>query len=84
MGDPVPLRLGISERVGALPKFHGDILDPSSGKPCFGLVCDPISRGRVIAKRTDPLKGAIRPLGLDHPFVAVAECKVKERFFRTL
>ena len=83
MTDPA-LRLGISERYGALPKFHGDILDASCGKPCFGLICSPISRRRVIAKCTDPLKGAIRPLGLDHQFVAVTECDVKERFFRTL
>jgi hypothetical protein len=32
------LRLRISERVGALPKLHGDILDVSSGKPCFGAL----------------------------------------------
>lgn len=76
--------LRISERIGALPKLHGDILDPSNGKPCLGLICYPISRGRVIAKCTNPLKSAIRPLGLDHPFVAVTEYDVKERFFRAL
>ncbi len=37
-----------------------------------------------ITKCADPLKGAIRPLGLDHPLVAVTECNVKERFFRTV
>jgi hypothetical protein len=79
------LRLRISERYDALPKLlHGDILDASCGKPCFGLICYPISRRRVIAKCIDPLKGVIRPLGLDHPLVAVTECDVKERFFRTL
>jgi hypothetical protein len=83
MTDPV-LRPRISERYGALPKLHGDILDAPCGKPCLGLACYPISRRRVIAKCTDPLKGAIRPFGLDHPFVAVTECDVKERFFRTL
>jgi hypothetical protein len=76
------LRPRISERVGALPKLHGDILDASSGKPCFGLIRYPISRGRVIAKCTDLLKSAIRPLGLDHPFVAITD--VEERLFRTL
>ena len=76
--------LRISDRIGPLPKLHGDILDPSNGKPCFGLICYPISRGRVIPKRTNPLKSAIRPLGLDHPFVAVTEYDVKERFFRAL
>jgi hypothetical protein len=81
MTDPV-LRLPISERSGAPPKLHGDILDASCGKPCFGLICYPISRRRVIAKCTDPLKGAIRPL--DHPLVAVTQCDVKERFFQTL
>ncbi len=35
----------------------------------------------VIIRR---LKSAIRPLGLDHPFVAVTEYDVKERFFRAL
>jgi len=83
MTDPV-LRLRISERSGALPKLPDDILDASCGKPCFGLICYPISRRRVIAKCTNPLKGAIRPLGLDRPFVAVTQCDVKERFFQTL
>lgn len=76
--------LRISERIGALPKLHGDILDPSNGKPCLGLICYPISRGRVIAKCTNPLKSAIRPLDLDRPFVAVTKYDVKERFFRAL
>jgi hypothetical protein len=76
--------LRILERIGALPKLHGDILDPSNGKPCFGLICYPISRSRVIPKCTNPLKSAIRPLGLDHPFVALTEYDVKERFFRAL
>ncbi len=84
MDRPYDLRLRISDRFGALPKLDGDILDASSGKPCFRLICYPISRGGVIAKCTDPLKGAIRPLGLDHPLVAVAECNVKEQFFRTV
>jgi hypothetical protein len=83
MTDPV-LRLRISERYGALPQLHGDILDASRGKSCFGLICYPISRRQVIAKCTNPLKSAIRPLGLDHPFVAVTEYDVKERFFRAL
>ncbi len=73
-----------SDRFRALPKLHGDILDAPSGQPCCGFTCYPISRGRVIAKCTDPLKSAIRPLGLDHPFVAVTKYDVKERFFRTL
>jgi hypothetical protein len=72
------------ERIGALPKLPGDILDPSNGKPCFGLILLPISRGGVITKCTNPLKSAIRPLGLNHPFVAVTEYDVKDRFFRTL
>src|SRR6476659_10054798 len=70
------------ERIGSLSKLPGDVLDPSNGKPCFGLICYPISRGRVISKCTNPLKSAIRPLGLNHPFVAVTEYDVKERFFR--
>jgi hypothetical protein len=75
-------KLRISERLGAPSKLLGDILDPSNRKPCFGLICYPISRGRVISKCTNPLKSAIRPLGLDHPFVAITEYDVKERFFR--
>ena len=78
------LRLLISERIGALPKLHGEILDPSNGKPCFGLICNPINRCRVIPECTNPFKSAVPPLGLDHPFVAVAEYDVKERFFRVL
>jgi hypothetical protein len=31
--------LRISECVGTLPKLRGYILDPSNGKPCFGLIC---------------------------------------------
>jgi hypothetical protein len=65
--------LRTTERIGALLKLPGDILEPSNGKPCFGSICYPIGRGRVIPKCTNPLKNAIRPLGLDYPFVAGRE-----------
>jgi len=62
-------------------QLHGDPLDLSCMQPSLGLSGDPIRRRRVILKGIDPLKSAIRPFGLDRPFVAVAEDDVKYGFF---
>jgi hypothetical protein len=53
-----------------------------AGRPCASARCGyPIRRRRVIPEGIDPLKSAIRPFGLDRPFVAVVEDDIKDRLF---
>jgi hypothetical protein len=53
-------------------------------QPRLRLGSYPISCGRMIVEGVDALKGAIRPLSLDCPLIAVTEDNVKDRLLRAL
>jgi hypothetical protein len=67
------------------PAFVGLFTDEVAQlQPRLRLGGYPISCGGTIVEGVDALKGAIRPLSLDCPLIAVTEDNVKDRLLRAL
>jgi hypothetical protein len=66
--------------VGPVPVFAVLFTDEVSHlQPPIGLGAYPISCGGMIVESVDALKGAIGPLSLDGPLIAVTKDNVKDR-----
>ena len=76
-----PVCLWCFKRIGDLFQLHGDLLDCQGVQPSFRLSGHPNRRRHVILEGIDALESAVRPLGFDRPFIAVAEDDVKDWLF---